>query len=200
MRNRNWKGLLSALFVFAMFSIPTFVDVQKARASGEKSVLLGILCLVALGVGLFVVMLVRIYRDKFVLEFSATEIIDRRFLRITRIPYADIEFFSPTLDRIFRPDARFREIQNELEIGDYLMVTCRLKEASKAAGPAIKGREYFFSETVAVPDFSDFRLERAMRAGLEGRGIEFENLYEIDEEDIEIGDENEGAFVDNDEK
>jgi hypothetical protein len=183
MRNRNWRGLFSAVFVFAMFLIPTFADVQKNRTSGEKFALLAILFVVALAVGLFIVLLTRIYREKFVLEFTSSEMVDRRFLRITRIPYSDIEMFSPTLDRVFRPDPRLREIQNELEIGDHLMVSCRLKQTRTAKGPAIKGREYFFSESVAVPDFSDRRLEQAMRSGLEGRGIEFENLYEIDDEE-----------------
>ncbi|MBN8541507.1 MAG: hypothetical protein J0L82_14030 [Deltaproteobacteria bacterium] len=183
MRNRYWRGLFSSAFLFVMFLIPLIAKLRK-NSPADEALFFFVLILVTIScaVSLFVILLTRLYRDKFVLEFTTTELIDRRFLRITRVPYADIEIFSPTLDQIFRPDPALREIRNELEIGDYLMITCRLKEVGTAAGPAIKNCEYFFSEAVAIPDLADRRLERAIRSGLEGRGVKFENLYEIDNE------------------
>jgi hypothetical protein len=182
MRIRYWQGLFSSVFLFLMFLIPTVEAFQKNGPTGEKFFgLLLLLVFLAGAVVFFSFLLVRLYREKFILEFTDTEIIDRRYSRLTRIPYSEIEVFSPTLDRIFRPNPRLREIQNELEIGDYLMITCRLKESRKFSGPAVKGREYFFSESISPTDFSDLRLEQAMRSGLEGKGIELENLFEVDE-------------------
>lgn len=182
-RKRYWTGFLSAVFVFLMFMFPAFSVHQNAELTREKFILLAsTLVVVGLVTLLLGYMLYRSYRHPLILEFAENEIIDRRFLRLTRVPYSDIETFSPLLDEIFRPNPALREIQNQLEIGEYLMMTCHLKEGSKAKGPAIKYGEFFFSEAIAPTDLSDTRLELAMRSRLEKHGMVFETLYEIDDD------------------
>jgi hypothetical protein len=182
-RKRNWTGFLSSFFVFLMFMFPAFSFYQKGELTREKLfILIPTLIIVALVAWLLGYMLYRSYREQFILEFAENEIIDRRFFRLTRVSYSDIEMFSPPLDDIFRPNPALREIQNELEIGEYLMITCRLKKNSKAKGPAIKHGEFYFSEAIAPTDLSDTRLELAMRSRLEKHGMVFETLYEIDDD------------------
>lgn len=183
-RKRYWTGFLSAVFVFAMFMFPALSIYHKGELTREKLfILVPTLIIVALAALLLGYMLYRSYRDVFVLEFAENEIIDRRFLRLTRVFYSDIEVFSPPLGEIFRPDPSLREFQNELEIGEYLMITCRLKENLKSKGPAIKRGEFYFSEAIAPTDLSDTRLELAMQSRLESHGMIFEALFEIDEVD-----------------
>lgn len=182
-RKRYWGGFLSAIFVFVMFLFPAVSFYQNGELDQGRLVILGpTLFIVAMGAWLLGYMLYRSYRESFVLEFTEREIVDRRFLKLSRVSYSDIEVFSPPLEEIFRPNPALREIQNELEIGEYLMVTCRLKKNATARGPAIKYGEFFFSEAVAPADLSDTRLEQVMRSRLENRGIVFETLYEIDDE------------------
>ncbi len=181
-RKRYWSGFLSAIFVFFMFLLPAIANYRAGKMTqGTVYVLIPTFLVVGLAAGLLAHMLYRSYREKFILEFTETEIIDRRYLKLTRIPYSDIEIFSPPMDQIFRPNPALREIQNELEIGEFLIVTCRLKENAKAKGPAIKCGSFFFSDPIAPTDLSDTALELAIRSRLKSQSMTFETLYEIDE-------------------
>lgn len=174
---RNWRGLFSAVFVFVMFLVPTISMLRKNETHSEKFfALVFMLAIAALAVGFLAFLLVRSYREKFVLEFTESEIVDRRFWRLTRVPYQEVEIFSPTLDQIFQPDPRLREIRNELETEEFISITCRLKKSARPSGWGIKRGEYTFRDNVAPIDLSDSRMEVIMRKRLENKGIKFETL------------------------
>lgn len=165
-----------------MFLMPSISFYQKGELVGSRLAMIGLTLLFAVCLmSLFIFMLWRAYRHPYVLEFSPTEIIDRRFLKLSRVPYEDIAIFSPPLESIFRPNPRLREIQNELEIGEYLMLTCHLKTGARAQGPAVKKNEFFFSDHIEPQDLSDSKLEIFLTSRLANKGIQFETLYEIDD-------------------
>lgn len=183
---RRFLGLfLTCLFGFVMFTFPTVQHGRAGTLHGGMAVsLFLVLAFCLLGMGIAGIMLSRVLRGLYVLEFGPLAIIDRRFLKKIVIPYEKIEIFSPTLDDIFRPDPRLRALRDELDMNDKLMVSCRLKPGHGLKAPGVRNDCYFFSEYVrpfAVSgEYSAAEFERCLRVQLEPRIETFEQLFEIE--------------------
>lgn len=185
---RHLTGLASSVFVALMFSFPALDLWSREALVGLRLYgFLAIFICCAFGIGIFLTMLVRAFRGLPVLEFTNHGLIDRRFLRITYLPYEKIEVFSPPIADLFRPSLEVQAVRAELEMGDYVMIMCRLKPGHGLRGPGIQDDLYSFSEDVrplAVHGAgSASEMERRLRVRLEGRIPRFEQLYEVEFEE-----------------
>lgn len=107
----------------------------------------------------------RIWRERFVLEFTPTHIVDRRRLRTRKIPYGDIEIFSPRPETIFSPETKIRQIRESFGLRDQIDIACRLRG---------DGPDFIFSDQVTIPSVSD---QEKIVALLRGKIGTFDNLY-----------------------
>lgn len=65
---------------------------------------------------------IRIWRTRWVLEFTDQEMIDRRYRKARVIPFKKIEIFSPKPDSLFEAD---------LQLQDFVTISCRLYGADE---------------------------------------------------------------------
>lgn len=182
----------SSLFVALMFAFPAREFHNRGHLLGEKLyIFLAVFFFCAIGTAISLVMLLRVVRGDLVLEFTENEIIDRRFLRIIRVPYEKIEIFSPPVADLVQPSIEMQTVRAELEMSEYVMVMCRLKPGHGIRGPGIHADMYTFSDHVRPLSIegegSAHELKRQLSLLLEGGKIaHFEQLFEVE---IEIEDE-----------
>lgn len=69
----------------------------------------------------------RVVFSSYVLEFTDDEIVSRAKWRTRRVPYEAVEIFSPDPEAMFRSEPAVAELRHELELHEFLNVSCRLK-------------------------------------------------------------------------
>lgn len=185
---RYLTGLASSLFVAMMFAFPALDYWRQGALVGARLfVFLVVFFFCALGILIFSTMLTRVLRGALVLEFGERELIDRRFLRIRRVPYEKIEIFSPPIGELFRPSIEMQAVRAELEMADHVMILCRLKAGHGLKGSGFGSNLYSFSDHVlplAVDGAgSASALEQRLRLRLEAKIPRFEQLFEVDFEE-----------------
>lgn len=91
----------------------------------------------------------RVLNVPFVLEFTESGLVDRRYWRERFVPYEAIEIFSPLPETMFRPEPTVAELRAKLGLDDHLSVSCRIKSGHFSENDG----DFMFSERVASPSY-----------------------------------------------